>query len=242
LFESILSKFQLRFKNREWAANLLAESLKDVLKKEGIASKEVIVLGIPRGGVVTADVIAKKLKTSFDILIPRKLGAPHNQELGIGAVMEDGTSYLNENVITTLKISQEYITQVKSKQINEAKRRRLLYNLGKSDETSLISSTIDNTKTVILADDGAATGVTLIAATRWIKNKSYSPRRIIIATPIAPKDIVSSLRKESHHVVVILSPSNSIFRSVGQYYQEFDPVSDEEVIQIMKSRNIYETK
>ncbi len=220
----------------------MAESLKDVLKKEGIASKEVIVLGIPRGGVVTADVIAKKIKTSFDILIPRKLGAPHNQELGIGAVMEDGTSYLNENVITTLKISQEYITQVKSKQINEAKRRRLLYNLGKSDETSLISSTIDNTKTVILADDGAATGVTLIAATRWIKNKSYSPRRIIIATPIAPKDIVSSLMKESHHVVVILSPSNSIFRSVGQYYQEFDPVSDEEVIQIMKSRNIYETK
>jgi predicted phosphoribosyltransferase len=241
LFESILSKFQLRFKNREWAANLLAESLKDVLKKEGIASKEVIVLGIPRGGVVTADVIAKKLNTSFDILIPRKLGAPHNQELGIGAVMEDGTSCLNENVITTLKISQEYITQVKSKQINEAKRRRLLYNLGKSDETSL-TSIIDNTKTVILADDGAATGVTLIAATRWIKNKSYSPRRIIIATPIAPKDIVSSLRKESHHVVVILSPSNSIFRSVGQYYQEFDPVSDEEVVQIIKSRNIYETK
>ena len=105
MFESILNKFHLRFKNREWAANLLAESLKDVIKNEEITSKEVVVLGIPRGGVVTADVISKKLKTSFDILIPMKLGAPHNQELGIGAVMDDGTTYLNENIIMTLKIS-----------------------------------------------------------------------------------------------------------------------------------------
>lgn len=239
MFESILNKFHLRFKNREWAANLLAESLKDVIKNEEITSKEVVVLGIPRGGVVTADVISKKLKTSFDILIPMKLGAPHNQELGIGAVMEDGTTYLNENIIMTLKISSEYIAQVKSEQINEAKRRRLLYLNKKDEKSNLIFNTIDNTKTVILADDGAATGATLIAATRWIKNKKKnSPRRIIIATPIAPKDIVSSLKKESDHVVVILSPSNSVFRSVGQYYQEFNPVTDEDVIEIMKPRNI----
>ena len=171
MFESILNKFHLRFKNREWAANLLAESLKDVIKNEEITSKEVVVLGIPRGGVVTADVISKKLKTSFDILIPMKLGAPHNQELGIGAVMEDGTTYLNENIIMTLKISSEYIAQVKSEQINEAKRRRLLYLNKKDEKSNLIFNTIDNTKTVILADDGAATGATLIAATRWIKNK-----------------------------------------------------------------------
>ncbi|MGA7898089.1 MAG: phosphoribosyltransferase family protein [Nitrososphaeraceae archaeon] len=216
----------------------MAESLKDVIKNEEITSKEVVVLGIPRGGVVTADVISKKLKTSFDILIPMKLGAPHNQELGIGAVMEDGTTYLNENIIMTLKISSEYIAQVKSEQINEAKRRRLLYLNKKDEKSNLIFNTIDNTKTVILADDGAATGATLIAATRWIKNKNYSPRRIIIATPIAPKDIVSSLKKESDHVVVILSPSNSGFRSVGQYYQEFNPVTDEDLIEIMKPRNI----
>lgn len=239
MFESILNKFHLRFKNREWAANLLAESLKDVIKNEEITSKEVVVLGIPRGGVVTADVISKKLKTSFDILIPMKLGAPNNQDLGIGAVLEDGTTYLNENIIMTLKISSEYIAQVKSEQINEAKRRRLLYLNKKDEKSNLIFNTIDNTKTVILADDGAATGATLIAATRWIKNKKKnSPRRIIIATPIAPKDIVSSLKKESDHVVVILSPSNSVFRSVGQYYQEFNPVTDEDVIEIMKPRNI----
>ena len=138
----------------------------------------------------------------------------------------------------TLKISSEYIAQVKSEQINEAKRRRLLYLNKKDEKSNLIFNTIDNTKTVILADDGAATGATLIAPTRWIKNKNYSPRRIIIATPIAPKDIVSSLKKESDHVVVILSPSNSVFRSVGQYYQEFNPVTDEDVIEIMKPRNI----
>ena len=215
MFESILNKFHLRFKNREWAANLLAESLKDVIKNEEITSKEVVVLGIPRGGVVTADVISKKLKTSFDILIPMKLGAPHNQELGIGAVMDDGTTYLNENIIMTLKISSEYIAQVKSEQINEAKRRRLLYLNKKDEKSNLIFNTIDNTKTVILADDGAPTGATLIVLpTRWIKNKNYSPRRIIIATPIAPKDIVSSLKKESDHVVVILSPSNSVFNQL----------------------------
>ncbi|MFZ0328295.1 MAG: phosphoribosyltransferase family protein [Nitrososphaeraceae archaeon] len=238
MFESILNKFQLRFKNREWAANVLAESLKDVIRKEKISSKEIVVLGIPRGGVITANVIAQKLKASFDILIPRKLGAPHNQELGIGAVMEDGTTYLNKDIIMALKISSEYIDQVKSEQIDEIKRRRSLYRNKNDDNTSLTYNTIDNTKTAILTDDGAATGATLIAAARWLKNKNYSPKQIIIATPVAPKDIVSSLKKESDHVVIILTPSNSSFRSVGQYYQEFNPVTDEQVIEIMKARNI----
>jgi predicted phosphoribosyltransferase len=102
----------------------------------------------------------------------------------------------------------------------------------------LTYNSIDNTKTAILTDDGAATGATLIAAARWLKNKNYSSKQIIIATPVAPKDIVSSLKKESDHVVIILTPSNSSFRSVGQYYQEFNPVTDEQVIEIMKARNI----
>src|SRR5215831_18537642 len=124
MFESILNKFQLRFKNREWAAIVLAESLKDILKTRKINCKDISIFGIPRGGVVTGDVIAQKLKASFNILIPRKISAPHNEELAIGAVMEDGTTYLNTELIRILNISQQYIDQVKSVQIEEIKRRR----------------------------------------------------------------------------------------------------------------------
>ena len=105
MFKSLLNKFQLRFKNREWAANVLAESLKDMLKNKKINSKDIVVFGIPRGGVVTADVIAQKLNAGFDIVIPRKIAAPHNEELAIGAVMEDGTTYLNDELIRILNIS-----------------------------------------------------------------------------------------------------------------------------------------
>jgi putative phosphoribosyl transferase len=113
---------------------------------------------IPRGGVITADIIAQKLNASFDILIPRKIPAPHNQELAIGAVMEDGTTYLNDELIRMLEISSEYIDKVKSDQIEEIKRRRLLYrNRSIEDNSSLTHDTISKNKTVILVDDGAAT-------------------------------------------------------------------------------------
>jgi putative phosphoribosyl transferase len=120
--------------------------------------KDLVVFGIPRGGVITADIIAQKLNASFDILIPRKIPAPHNQELAIGAVMEDGTTYLNDELIRMLEISSEYIDKVKSDQIEEIKRRRLLYrNRSIEDNSSLTHDTISKNKTVILVDDGAAT-------------------------------------------------------------------------------------
>lgn len=99
MFESIINKFQLRFKDRAWTGNVLAESLKGVIKNDKIRRNDVVVLGIPRGGVITADIIARKINASFDIIIPRKIAAPHNPELAIGAVMEDGTAYLNEELI-----------------------------------------------------------------------------------------------------------------------------------------------
>src|ERR1041385_7687282 len=136
MFESILNKIHLRFKNREWAANVLAESIKDLIKKEKMDSKDIVVLGIPRGGVVTADVIAQKLNASFNILIPRKIAAPHNEELAIGAVMEDGITYLNDKIISTLNISSEYIDQAKYEQTEEIKRRRFLYQKKSVEEDS----------------------------------------------------------------------------------------------------------
>jgi putative phosphoribosyl transferase len=240
MFESILNKIHLRFKNREWAANVLAESLKDLVKKEKMSgsSNDIIVLGIPRGGVVTADVIAQKLNASFNILIPRKIAAPHNEELAIGAVMEDGITYLNDKIISTLNISSEYIDQAKYEQIEEIKRRRFLYQKKSVEEDSgLTHNIIGKSKAVILADDGDATGATLIAAARWLKGKNTSIQ-LIIATPVAPKEILTRLKKEADYVEVIIAPSTSSFKSVGQYYQSFEQVTDEQVMEIMRRRGL----
>ncbi|HEY7078966.1 MAG TPA: phosphoribosyltransferase family protein, partial [Nitrososphaeraceae archaeon] len=236
MFESILNKFQLRFRNREWAANVLAESLKDILKNEKINSKDIVVFGIPRGGVVTGDIISQKLNAALNILIPRKIASPHNEELAIGAIIEDSTMYLNDDLVRILNISQQYIEQVKSEQIEEIKRRRSLYqNKTVDDNFSMTHDIIGKYETVVLADDGAATGATLIAAARWIKSKN-PPIQLIIATPIAPKEILTRLKKEANHVEVIISPSTSSFKSVGQYYQSFEQVTDKQVIEIMRRR------
>jgi predicted phosphoribosyltransferase len=126
IFDKISSKFQLRLKDRDNAANILGEALKDVIKKEQ-ERKDSIVLGIPRGAVIVGDIIARKLACEFDIIIPRKLRAPHSGEIAIGAVMEDGTTYLNDMFVKELEISQEYIEKEKIYQIQEIKRRSSLY-------------------------------------------------------------------------------------------------------------------
>ena len=189
--------------------------------------------------MIIADIVATKLSSNyFDIIIPRKLGAQYNEELAIGAVMEDGTTYLNEEVVRTLGILQEYIDKVKLEQIQEIKRRTSLYRSSNSKLGVLEEQKNNNrTTTIILVDDGAATGATLIAAARHIKQK-YIPKRLIIAIPVAPKDTVNLLKKEADHVEVITSPLTSQFKSVGQYYQSFEAVTDQQVIEVMKKRKL----
>src|ERR687890_489516 len=126
IFDRISSKFQLKLKDRAAAANILAEALKDIIKQEQ-ERKDSIVLGIPRGGVIVGDIIARKLSCEFDIIIPRKLRAPHSEELAIGAVMEDGTTYFNDILVKELEVSQQYIEKEKVDQILEVKRISLLY-------------------------------------------------------------------------------------------------------------------
>ncbi len=229
----------MRFKDRANAANILATALNDKIKKDERPYS--IVLEIPRGGVVVADIVADKLSCHFDIVIPRKLGAPHNEEVAIGAVMEDGTTYLNEDIVRILEVSKEYIEKEKAKQIQEIKRRTSLYRNSQSYELS-------NMKNIILVDDGAATGATVIAAARWIRRRRIlqkqkpshhnTENRLIIAIPVAANDTVDLLKKEADHVEVIITPSTYSFRSVGQYYQSFEQVEDERVMQIMKSRGL----
>jgi len=233
IFESISNKFHLRFRDRTNAGNILASALNDKIKKDERPYS--IVLGIPRGGVVVADIVANKLSCHFDIVIPRKLGAPHNEEVAIGAVMEDGTTYLNEEIVRRLEVSKEYIEQEKSKQIQEIKRRTSLYRGSQSYE-------LNNMKNIVLVDDGAATGATVIAAARWVRRRSNNTtlnQKLVIAVPVAPKDTLKLLKKgvEADHIEVITAPSTFVFKSVSQYYQSFEDIPDEKVIHIMKNRN-----
>ena len=232
IFFSISNRFHLRFKDRESAGNILGEALKDVIKKE--ERKNCIVLGIPRGGVITSYSVARKLNCDFDIIIPRKLRAPHNMEIAIGAITEDGTTYLNELLIRELEITADYIRDEKLYQLNEIERRASLY-CKKRTSTVHDKDRLDS-KTLILVDDGAASGATLIAAARYIKS-ARDASQIIIAVPIVPKGTVSLLQKEDiYHVEFITSPSNSNFSSIEQFYQDFKQVTDEEVIRILETR------
>ena len=143
--------------------------------------------------------------------------------------MEDGTTYLNELIVRELEISPEYIEKEKSLQLDEIKHRTLLYH---SSLPSIKEYDLQN-RIVILADDGAATGATIIAASRWIR-ATKSPSRFIIAIPVAPKNTINLLRREAiDHIEVITRPSISNFKSVGQYYESFEPVSDEQVLEIL---------
>jgi putative phosphoribosyl transferase len=184
--------------------------------------------------MITADVVARKLSASaFDIIIPRKLTNPDNKEHAIGAIMEDGSAYLDEGLINLLQITPEYLEKEKAEQIREIKRRSALYyrNMAINYHHDHLKG-----KTTILVDDGAATGATLIAAARFLRRK-HTPKRLIIAVPVAPKETVKLLKQEADEVEVVTS-LYSTFRSVGQFYQDFNPVADEKVIEILRTRNM----
>jgi len=214
-----------RFKDREHAADLLTSKLKNELKNE--IPKEITVFGVPRGGVILAYTIYQnKVANYFDIVIPRKLGAPNNKELGIGAIMDKDTVYLNEYVVKALRVPEDYIETEKITQVREIDRRTLLYRPNQEEYN------IEN-KTIILVDDGAATGSTLVVSARWLRKKK--PKKIIIAVPVAPNETVELLKNEVDEVVTILIPITSNFTSVAQFYDNFEEISDDKVVKIMNT-------
>ena len=214
-----------RFKDREHAADLLTSKLKNELKNE--IPKEITVFGVPRGGVILAYTIYQnKIANYFDIVIPRKLGAPNNKELGIGAIMDKDTVYLNEYVVKALRVPEDYIETEKITQVREIERRTLLYR-PKQEEYN-----IEN-KTIILVDDGAATGSTLAVSARWLRKRK--PNKIIIAVPVAPNETVELLKNEVDEVITILIPPTSNFTSVAQFYDNFEEINDDTVVKIMNT-------
>lgn len=220
------------FKDRTQAAEELAEEIKSYLTSIGISegteeSKSLIVLAIPRGGVITGDVVASKLRCDMDIIVSRKIGAEYNSELAIGALLPDGTYFINERIANMLNTSKVYIDKQVKVQKKEIERRLIEFRGDKEYGNKL------NAKIVVLVDDGIATGSTIIAAARWIKEK-HNYKRLIIAVPIAPatNDTIDKL-DEIADKVIILSITRE-FYAVGQFYENFDQVEDKEVKEIMK--------
>jgi len=233
VFDRITGKFQLKIKDRESAGNILGNALNGIVKKED--RNGILVLGIPRGGLVIAEIIARKLKCEFDLLMVKRLRAPHNEELAIGAVAEDGTTYFNELIINKLQISPDYIEKEKSYQLEEIKRMIKLFNIGNKSSLKIANDLRNDlkNKSIIVVDDGSATGSTLIAAVRYIR-KNMMPKRLIIALPISPKGTINKLKSEDiDYIEVITSPQNRNFVSIEQYYRNFDQITDRQVFDII---------
>jgi predicted phosphoribosyltransferase len=220
--------FHIKFKDRTSAGEILANVLADYFKKEKRAP--ITVLTIPRGGVTVGDAIASKFnQCEFDIVVPRKLGAPNNPELAIGAVMQDRTAYLNGRVIQTLQVSAEYVESEIDRQVQEIQRRISLYR--PASKPYNIAG-----RSVVVVDDGIATGATVMVVIKWIKK--YDPASVLVAVPVAPEDTVAELTRVGAKVEVITTPSS--FGSVGQFYDNFNQVTDEEVKEVARKWGLLE--
>ena len=222
-----------RFHDRRDAGKYLAEKIKLYIKNNfnSEAKKEsFIVMAIPRGGIIIGDIIASELNMDMDIIISKKIGAENNPELAIGAIMADGSYILNEDIVNRINISNEYIhtqVEIQKKEIE----RRLMEFRGKKEYHNKLKDRI-----IILVDDGIATGATVLAAVKWIKEKQHC-KRLIVAVPVAPAEsnILDKLNQIADKVIVIFTPYD--FAAVGQFYEHFDQVSDKEVKEIMNKYN-----
>lgn len=204
------------FKDRADAAKKLAKKL-SWLKKENP-----IILAIPRGGVVIGHVISSILDCKLDIVVSRKIGAPDNSELAIGAVMHDGSYFPNIEITRMINVPESFVEEEIQKQLKEIDRRLMKFR--GSNEYDFAG------KTVVIVDDGIATGATMFVAARWAKKQK--PKELIIAIPVGPKETIEKLNQVADKVVVLESPY--IFNAVGEFYDEFDQVSDNEVLEIMR--------
>lgn len=213
----IFSYSETSFSSRGEAGRLLAAELKQ------FAGENTVLLGIPRGGIIVAEEVARLLKAELDVVLSRKLGAPANPELAIGALSEDGHIFLNKALVFSLRVDENYIALEKERQLQEIKRRIQAYRSVRP-KVSLTG------KTVIITDDGIATGATMEAAL-WIA-KQEKPKYLVAAAPVAPADSLEKLTLTADEVLCLRVPE--WFGAVGQFYREFTQVDDEEVVEILK--------
>lgn len=206
------------FSDRHDAGRQLAERLR---VKYGNRN-DVTILALPRGGVPVAKEISVRLNAPMDVIIIRKISAPGNQELAIGAIAEDGVEFWNHSLISQLQITRDYMNQVMAKEKKELQRRRRLYRGGRSGYAV-------QGKTVILVDDGVATGAAIKVALSAIK--LFQPARIVVAVPSASENAAREIAAQVDEFVAIKTVVN--YESVGSWYSDFDQLSDREVMQLL---------
>jgi predicted phosphoribosyltransferase len=199
------------FKNRDEAGIQLARAL------QSRGYEHPIVLGIPRGGIVPAAHVARALGGDLGVVVARKLGAPYQHELAIGAVTADGVAWVNEELVRDIGVDPEYLHAETARQAEEASRREAAFDGHRRPPVK--------GRTVIIVDDGLATGATAIAATRSMK--AAGAGRVVVAVPVGPSHTVRALQNEADEVFALEVRDD--FMAIGQFYRDFTQVEDEEV-------------
>ncbi|MBI4787184.1 MAG: phosphoribosyltransferase [Chloroflexi bacterium] len=206
------------FKNRVDAGNILASRLTAYANRS-----DVLVLGLPRGGVPVAFQVAEALNAPLDVFLVRKLGVPGHEELAMGAIASGGTRVLNQDVVTALNIAPDVIDRVAADEQRELERREREYR----DE---LPPPEVRGKTVILIDDGLATGSTMRAAARALRQRA--PARLVIAVPTAPPDTCEQFKNEADEVICAITPDP--FYGVGLWYDDFAQTTDAQVRELLR--------
>jgi putative phosphoribosyl transferase len=208
---------ELPVENRQVAGQALAQALDAYHGRD-----DVIVLALPRGGVPVALEIALALGAPLDLMLVRKLGTPGQEELAMGAIASGGGRVMNEDIVQMLAISPQTIEQVAEQESRELQRRERAYR-GDRPWPKLAN------KCVILVDDGLATGATMRASVKAVREQR--PARIVVAVPVAPADTIARLREEADEVICLAEPEP--FRAIGLWYVDFSQVSDDEVREML---------
>ncbi|HEX9664625.1 MAG TPA: phosphoribosyltransferase [Patescibacteria group bacterium] len=206
------------FKDRPDAGKKLADQLKKYKK-----NPETVVIALPRGGLVTGYEVAKKLKLPLDIIVSKKIGAPGDPELAIGSVNMDGQVLIDQDQLNLFNISQDYIDQQAIILKKEIKQKLI-----KLRGTGQIPSY--RHKTVIVVDDGVATGYTMKAAINYLKKQPV--KKIVLAVPVGPSGTIEALKKEVDDLICLSTPA--MFMAVGAFYENFEQITDEECRQLLK--------
>ena len=205
------------FPNRSEAGQLLAEKLVNYAGRD-----DVIVLGLPRGGVPVAFEVAQRLGAPLDVFIVRKLGVPGFEELAAGAIASGGVRVLNEDVTRAIPHADEMIEAVTVRETAELERREQIYREGRPSPEL-------RDRTVILVDDGLATGATMRAAVKALRQRGVA--QIVVAVPVGPPDTCREIEQEADETICLSTPP--FFQAVGQYYEDFSQTSDEDVRELL---------
>jgi predicted phosphoribosyltransferase len=211
-------------RDRVGAGKQLAKALKTT-------SKDAIVLAVPRGGVVVGYEIAKALGIPLDIIVTKKIGAPDNPELAIGAVAEDGTFILDEDIVRQVYVPKGYVEEEVERMRQEIQRRLIRYR-GDVPYPDL------KNREVIVVDDGVATGSTLKAALKLLRRRGA--KSVTVAVPVGPPDTIHELEKLADRVICLHTPA--MFYAIGQFYEDFSQTNDEEVTELLRRSREAATK